>query len=71
MVSFWEWFVLIALLFISAFFSATETAFMSLNRLKVHHLVKNKIANASLVMRMIANPSQLLSTILVGNNIVI
>jgi putative hemolysin len=70
LVSFWEWFVLVVLLFISAFFSATETAFMSLNRLKVHHLVKNEIANASLVMVMIANPSQLLSTILVGNNIV-
>ena len=70
MVPFWEWLVLIVLLFLSAFFSATETAFMSLNRLKVHHLVKNEIANASLVMKMAANPSQLLSTILVGNNMV-
>ncbi len=70
MVAFWEWFLLIILLFISAFFSATETSFMSLSRFKIHHLVKKNINNASLVMKMIANPSQLLSTILVGNNLV-
>lgn len=70
MVSFWEWVALIVLIFMSAFFSATETAFMSLNRLKVHHLVEKEVNNASLVMSMIANPSQLLTTILVGNNLV-
>ena len=70
MVSFWEWLALTVLIFMSAFFSATEAAFISLNRLKIYHLVKNEINNASLVMRMVANPSQLLTTILVGNNLV-
>ena len=70
MVLLWEWLVLIVLLFLSAFFSATETALLSLNKLKVHHLVKKEIPNAALVLKMIANPSRLLSTILVGNNIV-
>ncbi|MDW7684472.1 MAG: hemolysin family protein [Bacillota bacterium] len=65
-----EWFALIILLFMSAFFSATETALMSLSTIKVHHLVKKEIHNASLLLKMIANPSQLLSTILVGNNMV-
>jgi putative hemolysin len=67
---FWEWLALIVLIFVSAFFSATETAFMSLNRLKVHHLVKKEVRNASLVMKMVTSPSQLLTTILVGNNLV-
>ena len=70
MVSFWEWLLLMILLFLSAFFSATETAFLSLNRLKVHHLVKKEVHNAQRVMKMVTNSSQLLTTILVGNNIV-
>jgi putative hemolysin len=70
LVALWEWFLLIILLFMSAFFSATETSFMSLSRLRIHHLVKKKVNNASLVMKMIADPGHLLSTILVGNNLV-
>lgn len=54
----------------SAFFSAAETAFTSLSRLKVSHLIERKIPGARMVKRLKDEPARLLSTILIGNNIV-
>ncbi len=54
----------------SAFFSASETAFTSFNKSKMKMLAQDGNKKAALCLKMEANYSQLLSTILVGNNIV-
>jgi len=57
-------------LFLSAFFSSSETAFISLQKVRVQHLIDKKVRGARLVSRMIEKPEKLLSTILLGNNFV-
>lgn len=61
---------IVLLLLLSAFFSATETAFSSLNRIRVKNMAENGSKRAALVMKLYGNYDRLLSTILVGNNIV-
>ena len=60
-------FVLLAL---SAFFSSSESAFLSLQRTRIAHLVSEGIPGARRVADMIGQPERLLATILLGNNIV-
>ncbi len=62
--------ILIILLLLSAFFSSAETAFTSLNRLKIKSLADEGSKKAVLVLSLIDNNSRFLSTILIGNNIV-
>ena len=54
----------------SAYFSATETAFSSLNRTKIRTLVEKGNKKAKLVNKLLDNYDSLISTILIGNNIV-
>jgi putative hemolysin len=61
---------LIILLLLSAFFSASEVAFVSLSDAKIEAMVKRKLHRASLIQRLMKNPRRLLVTILIGNNIV-
>lgn len=70
MIGAWEWFLLFTLLLMSAFFSGSETALTSLSRLRVRHLVESGIPNAALVDDLLADPNRLLSTVLIGNNVV-
>jgi CBS domain containing-hemolysin-like protein len=58
------------LLVCSAFFSAGETAFSSLNRIKLKNLADQGKKRAMLALKMTENYDKLLSTVLVGNNIV-
>ena len=62
--------VIIILIALSAFFSATETAYTSLNRIRIKNLAKEGNKKAKLVERLSENYDRLLSTILIGNNIV-
>ena len=62
--------ILIFLLFLSAFFSASETAFYSVDRFKVEKLVKKKANNAKKLQLLKLNQNKLLITILVMNNVV-
>jgi putative hemolysin len=62
--------LLIVCLLLSAFFSGSETAFISLQKVRVQQLKDNKVRGARLVSRMIEKPEKLLSTILLGNNFV-
>jgi CBS domain containing-hemolysin-like protein len=62
--------ILIILLFLSGFFSSTETALFSLSKTKARHLAKNNGKTNMLIKRMKDDPHKLLSTILIGNNIV-
>jgi putative hemolysin len=58
------------LLCLSAFFSASETALMSLSKIRIAHLFESGVKGAGVVTRLRENPSKLLGTILVGNNLV-
>lgn len=61
--------ILLLLVFISAFFSASEIGMMSLNRYRLRHLVKNKNKQAIRVNKMLSRPDRLLSVILIGNTL--
>ena len=61
---------IIVLVFFSAYFSATETAFTSLNRIRMKNMANDGNQKAREVMELSENYDNLLSTILVGNNIV-
>ena len=61
--------MLICLVF-SAFFSSSETAFTSFNHTKMKNLAAEGNKKAALVLKLSDNYDKLLSTILVGNNIV-
>ncbi len=62
--------VLIVLILLSAYFSATETAFSSLNRIRLKNLAAEGNKRAKLAYSLSENYDELLSTILVGNNLV-
>jgi CBS domain containing-hemolysin-like protein len=61
--------VLIFLLLLSGFFSSAETALFSISKTKARHMAKQK-KSFKLIERMKKDPHKLLSTILIGNNIV-
>ena len=61
---------LVVCLLLSAFFSSSETAFISLQRIRIEHLVDTKVRGAKRVAKMVERPEKLLSTILLGNNFV-
>ena len=61
---------LVFLILLSGFFSAAETALMSLNKIKIKQLVEDGVKGAKEIQEITDNPSETLSTILVCNNIV-
>ena len=64
------WVVLVVLVAFSAFFSASETAFSSLNQIRLKSRADDGDRTAARVLAMAEKYDKLLSTILVGNNIV-
>ena len=62
--------VLIVLLILSAFFSSAETAFTTVNKVRIRTLAEDGNKRALRVERILSDYSKMLSTILVGNNIV-
>ncbi|HED13770.1 MAG TPA: HlyC/CorC family transporter [Gammaproteobacteria bacterium] len=60
--------MLVILLLLSAFFSASETAMMALNRYRLSHLASEGHHGARLARALLERPDRLLSTILLGNN---
>lgn len=54
----------------SAYFSATETAFSSLSRVRIKNMAEKGDKKAQLVLDLSENYDKLLSTILIGNNVV-
>ncbi|MGA0805685.1 MAG: HlyC/CorC family transporter [Pseudohongiellaceae bacterium] len=62
--------LLLVLLVCSAYFSASETAMMSLNRYRLRHLAKQHHKGALRTSRLLANPDRLIGVILIGNNFV-
>jgi len=62
--------ILAVLLLLSAFFSGSETALMTLNRYRLQHLVKQKHRGAIKAHRLLQRPDRLMGLILLGNNFV-
>lgn len=62
--------VLIVLLLLSAFFSSSETALTTVSKIKLKTLADEGNKSAAKVLKVTENPGKLLSTILIGNNIV-
>ncbi len=62
--------VLGLLLLASAFFSGTETAFFSLHRMHLRRLERDARPRAGRVLRVLGRPTDLLTTLLVGNTLV-
>lgn len=65
-----EGIILLAFLAGAAFFSLSETAMIGVNRHKVRQLAKEGDARAARVDRMLDEPERILSTVLIGNNLV-
>ncbi|MBR9936905.1 HlyC/CorC family transporter [Oscillospiraceae bacterium Marseille-Q3528] len=61
---------IIVLLALSAFFSSAETAYTTINRIRLRTLIEEGNTSAKRVERIIHNPGKMLSAILIGNNIV-
>jgi putative hemolysin len=62
--------LMLILLSLSAFFSGTETALLSVNKVRILRLVEEGNKRAQAVQKMLDAPSRLIATILIGNNIV-
>jgi len=62
--------ILVILIIISAFFSGSETALMRSRRFRIRHLAEQGNAEARQVEKILKEPDQLISTILLGNNFV-
>ena len=62
--------LLALLLILSAFFSGTETALMSLNRYRLRHEARAGNRGAKLAETLLARPDRLIGLILLGNNLV-
>ena len=62
--------IMVALVIMSGYFSATETAFSAVNKIKLKTLAEDGDRKAKLVLKLCDNYDRLISTILIGNNIV-
>ena len=62
--------IFVLLLLFSAFFSGAETALFAINRLRIRQMREEGDARADLVLRLLENPGRVLTTLLMGNNIV-
>lgn len=66
----WQIIALIILIAMSSFFSMSETALMSISKIRLRHMVEEEVPGAKLVERLLEDTNKLLGAILIGNNIV-
>lgn len=62
--------VLVLLIFVSAFFSGSETGLLSINRYRLKHLKNKGSAGAARASKLLERPDRLIGIILLGNNFV-
>lgn len=62
--------VLVLLIILSAYFSATETAFSGVNKIRLKNMAADGNKKAARALKLTENFDKLLTTVLVGNNIV-
>ncbi len=61
--------LMLVMLLLSAFFSGSEAAFLSIQRGKLAVMIKNRVRGAESVARLAGRPEKLLPTVLTGNNL--
>ncbi|OVE74911.1 hypothetical protein BVX95_00845 [archaeon D22] len=61
--------ILILLILLSAFFSGSESALLSLNEFKIKHMIERKEKNSILIENLKSDPHRLLTAILIANNV--
>lgn len=66
----WQLWLLFALILASAFFSASETALMSVNRLRLRASADQGVPRALQLSSLLEAPNKFITAILIGNNIV-
>ncbi|HLC93141.1 MAG TPA: hemolysin family protein [archaeon] len=64
-----DFLILIGLVALSAFFSSAETAFISMNRIKVKRLIDMNVTGARLLQELKSRPQKTLISILIANNL--
>lgn len=62
--------ILIILILLSAFFSATETALTAVNKIRLRSLAEDGVRGAKIAYKLIEDPTKMLGAILIGNNVV-
>ncbi|OTA17980.1 transporter, HlyC/CorC family [Xenorhabdus vietnamensis] len=62
--------ILVVMVIASAYFSASETSMMTINRYRLRHLAKQGSSPARRVESLLRHPDRLISLILIGNNLV-
>ncbi len=63
--------IIISILIVfSAFFSLSETALLSVNKIRIRHLAETGDRNAKTLLKLLENPELFLAAILIGNNVV-
>ncbi len=62
--------LLVICLVLSGFFSSSETALFSISKIKAFHIAKDGSGTGQLIVKMKQDPHTLLTTILIGNNLV-
>ncbi|WP_395341719.1 HlyC/CorC family transporter [Ningiella sp. W23] len=62
--------MLVVLIFMSAYFSSSETGLMTINRYRLKHLTNEGQGGAKRVTRLLERPDRLIGLILIGNNLV-
>ncbi|QGU96861.1 DUF21 domain-containing protein [Clostridium bovifaecis] len=61
---------LLVLIALSALFSASETALTSLSKIRIRQMIDEEVRGAKTIGKLVEDPGKLLSSILVGNNVV-
>ena len=62
--------IIVICIILSAYFSATETAFSTFNRIRIKNMAEKGNRRAAKALKLADNFDSLISTILIGNNIV-
>lgn len=65
-----QFLVLIILICLSAFFSSAETSMTTVNKIRIQSLSEEGDGRAQTLLKVVEDPGKLLSTILIGNNVV-
>ncbi len=62
--------LLVLLIILSMIFSSSETALTRISKIRVRNMINDNVAGAKRIEKLIEDPKKLLTTILIGNNIV-
>lgn len=62
--------LIVILIVLSGFFSSSEAAYLSIQKTRLFHMINSKINGAERVSKLLEDKDKLLSTIVIGNNIV-